>query len=73
MIGQKLNFLKNCFQSFATILARSLFKKVKYAALPYPQEGAVFLQAAVQMKHEYSYRGFSTWQHSALFQKDGSL
>ena len=64
MIGQKPDILGNSFQSFATILARSLFEKVKYAVLPHDKEGADFLQAAVMLKNEYSYRSFSTWPSS---------
>ena len=73
MIDQRPTFSATVFKVFTTLLARFLFKKVKYAALPYPQEVADFLQAAVLMKHEYSYRIFSTWRRSTLFLKDGSL
>ena len=54
MIGQKPDILGNSFQSFATILTRSLFKKVKYAVLSHDKVGADFLQAAVMVKNEYS-------------------
>ena len=64
MISQKPDILGNSFQSFVTILARSLFKKVKYAVLPHDKEGADFIQAAVMVRNEYSYRSFSTWPSS---------